>query len=101
MQRKSILMKTKFKSIFIHSTPEKVFQQMDGFSKTGMHMSESSMMMMGSKLKLAQLSINSTGIGVKYRRNGKMMGMIMDLVKLLQSGNHPRLKNRKRLGKQK
>ena len=31
-------MKTKTKNIFIHSTPEKVFTQMDDFSKTGMHM---------------------------------------------------------------
>jgi|GEM_PF-5207173 len=48
-------MKTTSKNIFIHSTPEKVFAQMDNFSKTGMHTSESSIMMMGSKLKLEQL----------------------------------------------
>ena len=71
-------MKTRSKSILIHSTPEKVFQQMDDFSKTGMHMSESSMMMMGSKLKLEQLSPNPTGVAAKYRWYGKMMGMQMD-----------------------
>ena len=52
---------------------------MDDFTKTGMHMSESSiMMMMGSKLKLEKLSINSIGVGAKYRWSGKMMGMTMD-----------------------
>ena len=70
-------MKTKSKSILIYSTLEKVFAQMDNFSKTGMHMTESSMMMMGSKLKLEQLSTNPTGVGAKYRWYGKMMGMTM------------------------
>jgi hypothetical protein len=60
-------MKTKSKSILIYSTPEKVFQQMDDFSKTGMHMTESSMMMMGSKLTLEKLSANASGVGASYR----------------------------------
>ncbi len=71
-------MNTKSKSILIHSPAEKVFQQMDDFSKTGMHMSESSMMMMGSKLILEQLSTNPGGVGATYRWHGKMMGMTMD-----------------------
>ena len=54
---------TKSKSLLIHSTPAKVFAQMDDFSKTGMHMTESSMMMMGSKLTLEQVSTNATGFG--------------------------------------
>ena len=85
-------MKTRSKSILIHSTPEKVFQQMDDFSKTGMHMSESSMMMMGSKLKLEQLSINSTGVGAKYRWYGKMMGMTMDFSETVTKWQSPKLK---------
>jgi len=71
-------MKTKSKTITIQSTAEKVFEQMDDFSKTGMHMSENSMMMMGSKLKLEQLSNNPTGVGAKYHWYGKMMGMVID-----------------------
>ena len=71
-------MTTKSKSILIHSTPAKVFAQMDDFSKTGMHMTESSMMMMGSKLTLEQLSTNATGVGASYRWYGKMLGMTMD-----------------------
>jgi hypothetical protein len=43
-----------------------------------MHMSESSTMMMGSKLTLEQQSANATGIGATYRWYGKMMGMIID-----------------------
>ena len=53
-------MKTKTKNILIHSTTENVFAQMDDFSKTGMLIGENSMMMMESKLKLEQLSTNST-----------------------------------------
>ena len=85
-------MKTKSKSILIHSTPEKVFQQMDDFSKTGMHMSESSMMMMGSKLKLEQLSPNPTGIGASYRWYGKMMGMTMDFSETVTKWEQNKLK---------
>ena len=85
-------MKTKTKNIFIHSTPEKVFAQMDDFSKTGMHMSESSMMMMGSKLKLEQLSTNPTGVGAKYRWYGKMMGMTMDFSEAVTKWQPPILK---------
>ena len=56
---------------------------MDDFSKAGMHMSESSMMMMGSKLKLEQLSPNATGIGATYRWHGKMMGMTIDFTEIV------------------
>ena len=85
-------MKTFKKVILIHSAPEKVFQQMDDFSKTGMHMSESSMMMMGSKLKLEQLSKNATGVGAKYHWYGKMMGMKMDFSEAVTKWQPPKLK---------
>ena len=85
-------METKSKSIVIHSTPEKVFRQMDDFSKTGMHMSESSMMMMGSKLNLQQISTNSTGVGAKYRWHGKMMGMTIDFSETVTKWQSPVLK---------
>ncbi len=85
-------MKTKSKSILIHSTPEKVFQQMDDFSKTGMHMTESSMMMMGSKLKLVQISTNATGLGASYHWFGKMMGMIIDFSETVTKWEQNKLK---------
>lgn len=59
-------MLTKIKNIFIHSTPEKVFAQMDDFPKTGMHMSENSMILMESKLKLDQLEIQ---ISINHSHN--------------------------------
>jgi hypothetical protein len=85
-------MKTKTKNILIHSTPDKVFALMDDFSKTGMHMSESSMMMMGSKLKLEQLPTNPTGVGASYRWYGKMMGMTMDFSEAVTKWQSPVLK---------
>ena len=85
-------MKTKSKSIFINVTPEKVFAQMDDFSKTGMHMSENSMMMMGSKLKLEQLSPNATGAGASYRWYGKMLGMKMDFSETVTIWQPPKRK---------
>ena len=94
-------MKTKSKTIIIKSSPEKVFAQMDDFSKTGMHMSESSMMMMGSKLKLEQLSTNPTGVGAKYRWYGKMMGMTMDFSETVTKWQSPKLKEWETVGEAK
>ncbi len=90
----------KTKSILIHSKPEKVFLQMDDFSKTGMHMGESSMMM-GSKLKLEQLSINPTGVGASYRWYGKMMGMTMDFSETVTKWQPPKLKEWETVGEAK
>ena len=42
-------------------------------------MSESSVMIMGSKLILEQLSPNQTGVAAKYHWRGKMMEMTIDL----------------------
>lgn len=88
----ALAMKTRTKTILIQSTPEKVFQQMDDFSKTGMHMSESSLMMMGSKLKLEQLSPNSTGVGASYRWYGKIMGITMDFSETVTKWQADKLK---------
>jgi len=60
------------------ATPEQVFKCIDDLGVTGMHMTQSSAMMMGSKLKLEFLTENRTGLGSKYRWTGKMMGMRMD-----------------------
>ena len=94
-------MKTRAKSIFILSSPEKVFMQMDDFSKTGMHMSESSMMMMGSKLELQQISSNSTGIGSSYRWFGKMMGIIIDFSQVVTKWERNKLKEWETIGEAK
>ncbi len=71
-------MKTFTKNILIHSSSEKVFAYMDNIGNTGMHMTKSSMPMMGSKLELKQLSENTTGLNSKFRWTGKMMGFTMD-----------------------
>ncbi|HMV07474.1 MAG TPA: hypothetical protein PKL56_11785 [Cyclobacteriaceae bacterium] len=57
---------------------QQVFKTIDDLGVTGMHMTESSGMMMGSKLKLDFLTSNKTGIGSRYRWTGKMMGLVMD-----------------------
>lgn len=85
-------MKTKSKSLTINSSPQKAFDQMDDFSKTGMHMSKSSMMMMGSKLKLEQLSDNAAGIGSAYRWYGNMMGMTIDFSQKVTKWEPPNCK---------
>ncbi len=55
-----------------------VFNYMDRIGNTGDHMTKKSMAMMGSKLKLTQLTENPTGVNSKYRWTGKTMGFKMD-----------------------
>ena len=61
-----------------NETSEQVFKCIDDLGVTGMHMTRSSMMMMGSKLNLKFLTENHTGLGSSYRWTGKMMGLKMD-----------------------
>jgi hypothetical protein len=58
--------------------PDKGFQCLDNLGVTGMHMTQSSMMMIGSKLDLKFLTEHHTGLGTKYQWTGKMMGFRMD-----------------------
>jgi hypothetical protein len=60
------------------AAPEDVFKCIDNLGVTGMHMTKSSWMMMGSKLKLEYLTEQHNGLGAKYSWTGKMMGMTMD-----------------------
>jgi hypothetical protein len=60
-----------------------VFHAIDDLGVTGSHMTNSSGMMMGSKLKLEYLSPNRTGLGCKYKWSGKMTGMPMDFTVLV------------------
>lgn len=69
-----IIKKTKI----FKASPEQVFNQIDDLGVTGMHMTKSSWMMMGSKLNLMYLTDNKKGMGTKYRWTGKMMGLKMD-----------------------
>ena len=94
-------MKTRMKQILIEAPPQKVFAQMDDFSKTGMHMGESSMMMMGSKLKLEQLSSNATGVGATYRWHGKIMGMAIDFTETVSQWQPPERKEWETVGEAK
>jgi hypothetical protein len=71
-------MKTVSRNIIIQCSRDKVFATVDNLGVTGMHMTKSSAMMMGSKLKLEYLTGNHTGPGSKYRWTGTMMGIKMD-----------------------
>ena len=59
-------MKTVSRNIIIHSSTDKVFATIDDLGVTGMHMTKSSVMMMGSKLHLEYLTKNHTGLDSKY-----------------------------------
>ena len=71
-------MKTITRTEVYPASPQKVFHDLDDLGVTGMHMTKSSAMMMGSKLHLEYLTANHAGPGSKYRWTGTMMGMKMD-----------------------
>jgi len=71
-------MKTITRKEIYNAPAEKVFSYIDDLGVTGMHMTKSSAMMMGSKLQLEYLTANHTGLGSKYRWTGTMMAMKMD-----------------------
>lgn len=71
-------MKTLSKTVIFKTPPNLVFDVMDDLGVTGSHMTNSSMMMMGSKLNLEYLTPFHKGLGTKYRWRGKMMGLTMD-----------------------
>jgi hypothetical protein len=71
-------MKTAKRIEVYKADPEKVFHAIDGLGVTGMHMTNSSTMIMGSKLQIEYLTTNHTGPGTKYQWMGTMMGMKMD-----------------------
>jgi hypothetical protein len=64
-------------------------------------MGESSMMMMGSKLKLEQLSPNTTGVGATYRWHGKMIGMAIDFTETVTRWQPPQYKEWQTVGEAK
>lgn len=71
-------MKTIKRTETYNAPADKVFSYLDDLGVTGMHMTKSSGMMIGSKLDLEFLTKQHTGIGSKYQWTGSMMGMKMD-----------------------
>lgn len=71
-------MKSLKKYAVYDSAPDEVFKCIDDLGVTGMHMTTSSVMMMGSKLHLEYLTENHSGPGTRYRWSGKMLGISMD-----------------------
>jgi predicted ATPase len=71
-------MKTIKRTANFNAPPEKVFSSLDDLGVSGMHMTASSAMMMGSKLKLEYLSTHHQGLGTRYRWTGSMMGLPID-----------------------
>ena len=71
-------MKTIKKTKTFAAGPEEVFGLLDDLGVTGMHMTESSMPMMGGKMNIEFLSENKSGLNTRYRWTGKVLWMVMD-----------------------
>lgn len=70
--------------IIVQASPAEVFSRLDDMTEIGKHMTESSMPLMGSKLKFAILSPNETDIGATYRYYGKIMGLTLDITEVVR-----------------
>ena len=57
---------------------ERVFSCLDDLGVTGMHMTKSSMPMMGGKMDFQFLTEKHTGAGTRYRWTGKVLWMTLD-----------------------
>jgi hypothetical protein len=77
-QMTATVMKTLKKKETYNAKPESVFSYLDDLGVTGMHMTKSSMPMMGGKLDLEFITTQHTGLGSKYHWTGSVVGMIMD-----------------------
>lgn len=71
-------MKTIEKIKIYNAWPNAIFDCLDDLGVTGMHMTESSMPMMGGKMDLQFLSSHKTGLGTRYRWTGKVMWWQLD-----------------------
>lgn len=71
-------MKTIEKVMKYPATHEAVFDHLDDLSVTGMHMTKSSMPMMGGKMNLEFISPDKKGLDTKYRWTGKVLWMELD-----------------------
>jgi hypothetical protein len=70
---------TVIETVDIQEPAERVFAYIDDIRNLGWHMTEqSSMAMMGSRLRLEILSDQATGVGATYHYSGTMMGLSID-----------------------
>lgn len=65
------------------ASPEEVFDCLDDLGVTGMHMTESSMPMMGGKMTLEFLTNHKTGLNTKYKWTGRVLFSTLDFTVLV------------------
>lgn len=65
------------------ASAENVFDCLDDLSITGMHMSQSSIPMMGGKMNIEFLTPYKTGLHTKYRWTGNVLWMTLDFTVLV------------------
>lgn len=68
------------KSMEFDAPADVVFDRLDDLGVTGMHMTKSSIPMMGGKMDLQFLSSQKRGLNTRYRWTGKVMWMPIDFV---------------------
>jgi hypothetical protein len=76
-------MKTIERTEVYQATPEEVFDCLDDLGVTGMHMTESSMPMMGGKMDLQFITKHKKGLNTKYKWTGKVLWWKLDFTLLV------------------
>ena len=76
-------MKTVERTKIFQASPEEVFDCLDDLGITGMHMTKSSMPMMGGKMDLEFLTEQKKGLHTKYRWTGKVLWWNLDFTVLV------------------
>lgn len=85
----------------ILAPPQEVFAYLDNLNNVGMHMTSSSMAMLGGKLRLQPLSKSTAGKGASYRWTGRVLGMPIDITETVTEWIENREKTWETVGKQK
>ena len=86
-------------TVEIRAPAETVFAHIDDIRNLGWHMTnQSSMALMGSRLRLEMLSDQATGLGATYRYSGKMLGLSIDFSESVTKYLPPREKAWRTIG---
>jgi Polyketide cyclase / dehydrase and lipid transport len=80
-------------TVEIRAPAEIVFSHIDDIRNLGWHMTkQSSVALMGSRLRLKMLSEQATGLGATYRYSGMMLGLSIDFSESVTKYVPPRKK---------
>lgn len=76
-------------AVTLNASPEAAFAYLDDFRKLSAHMEKSSVMTMGSKMRITTDSLDGRAIGSRVRMDGKMLGITLSLEEVITERQPP------------